>query len=330
MGQHDKALNQAKEALRRNSKSATNYDNLASAYLNLNRFEEARATLGQAEAKKIDSAVFRLNLYQLAFLQKDETKTLQQTAWAVGNGNQDLEVLLSYGADTAAFSGQLGKAREFSHGAVASAKQAGNKEAAASYEAKAAIREALFGNPSEARKQAASALALSTGRDVRSGVAIALAFAGGSALLLADDLAKQFPEDTVVHFNYLPAIQAQLHLNHNHVSKAIEGLKAASPFELGNVQFALYPVYVRGNAFLSASEGNQAAAEFQKILEWRGIVFSEPIGALAHLQIGRAYVLAGDKDKARVAYKDFLTLWKDADLDIPILKEAKAEYTKLQ
>jgi ATP/maltotriose-dependent transcriptional regulator MalT len=160
-------------------------------------------------------------------------------------------------------------------------------------------------------------------------VAIAVAIAGGSAQPLADDLAKGFREDTVVQFNYLPTVQAQLALNRGEASKAIEELRAASPFELGRVAFSLYPVYVRGNTFLTARQGNQAAVEFQKIIDQRGVVQNEPIGALAHLGLARSYALQGDTAKARAAYQDFLTLWKDADPDIRILKGAKAEYAKL-
>jgi predicted Zn-dependent protease len=248
-------------------------------------------------------------------------------------------VALASEADTAAYSGRLGKAREFSRRAVALAEQAEEKETAASYEADAALREALFGNSTEARKRAAEALGLSTGRDVQYGVALALAFGGDAvrAQTLADDLAKRFPEDTLAQFNYLPTIHAQLVLSRNDPSRAVEALQAASPYELGEPApegafnfVSLYPVYVRGESFLAARQGNEAAPEFQKILDHRGVVVNEPIGALAHLGLGRAYALQGDTTKARAAYQDFLTLWKDADPDVPILIAAKAEYAKLK
>jgi len=170
------------------------------------------------------------------------------------------------------------------------------------------------------------------------GLALALAYAGGAgqAQALADDLGKRFPEDTVVQFNYLPTLRAKLALLHSNPQEALVILGAASPYELGLPAFDyynwpnLYPVYVRGEAYLAAHQGSDAAAEFQKILDHRGIVLNEPIGALAHLQLGRAYAMQGDTTKARTAYRDFLTLWKDADPDIPILKQAKAEYAKLQ
>jgi predicted Zn-dependent protease len=192
------------------------------------------------------------------------------------------------------------------------------------------LREALFGNVERARQRAAAVLKLSTGRDVQFGAALAQAFAGEvQAQKLADEMEKRFPEDTIVKFNYLPTIRAEIALNRNDASKAIETLQAAASYELGT-EGQMYPVYVRGEAYLAAHQGSQAAAEFQKILDHRGIVLNEPIGALAHLQIGRAYAMQGDTAKARAAYQDFLTLWKDADADIPILIAAKAEYAKVK
>jgi tetratricopeptide (TPR) repeat protein len=234
-------------------------------------------------------------------------------------------------ADTAAYSGRLAKARELSRRAVTSAERAEEKENAAGNEAEAALREALFGNAAEARQRAAAALRLSTGRDVQLYAALALAFAGDSARVraLADDLAKRFPEDTVVQFSYLATIHAQLALDRNEASKAIETLRAAVPYELGAVG-GLYPVYVRGEAYLASHQGSEATAEFQKILDHCGVVQNEPIGALAHLGLARAYSIQNDTAKARSVYQDFLTLWTDADPDIPILQQAKAEYSKLK
>ena len=229
--------------------------------------------------------------------------------------------------------------RELSRRAVASAERAEEKETAAGYQAEAAIREALFGNAAQARQQAAAALGLSDGRDVQYGAALALAIAGDAARAqaqvekLADDLAKRFPEDTIVQFNELPTIRAQLALNRNDAAGDIEALQAAAPYEFagaGTFTPALYPVYVRGEAYLASRQGREAAAEFQKILDHPGVVLNEPIGALAHLGLARAYALQGDTAKARAAYNDFLTLWKDADPDIPILRKAKAEYAKLK
>jgi hypothetical protein len=183
-------------------------------------------------------------------------------------------------------------------------------------------------------------LELSKDRDVEYGAAFALALSGESSRsqTLANDLERRFPEDTSVRFTYVPAIRAVLALNHGEPSRAIELLQIAVPYDLGAPLCGappgffgmFYPVYVRGQAFLAAHQGAEAAAEFQKILDHRGMVVSDPIGALARVQLGRAFALSGDKTKAKTAYQDFLTLWKDADPDIPILKQAQAEYAKLQ
>ena len=225
----------------------------------LNRLEEARATAKEAQAKKLDSPLLRFNLYQLAFLQNDTAGMAQQVAWAAGKPGVE-DMLLYDEADTAAYSGRLGKARELSRRAVASAERAKDKETAAGYEVEAALREVLFGNAAEARQRAAAALALSNGRDVQYGAALALALAedAARAQALADDLAKRFPEDTLVQFNYLPTIHAQLALSRNDSSRAIEALQAAAPYELGipgSSAFspALYPVYVRGEAYLAGA-----------------------------------------------------------------------------
>jgi predicted Zn-dependent protease len=275
-------------------------------------------------------------MYPLAFLQNDTAGMAEQVAWAAGKPGVE-DVLLAMEADTAAYYGQLRKALEFSRRAVASAEGAEKKETAAGYEVNTALREAVFGNIVQAQKRAAATLKLSTGRDSWYGAALAQAFAGDTAQAqkLGDDLAKQFPEDTIVKFNYLPTIRALIALNRNDASKAIEILQAAGSYELGiegqsGLAVSLYPVYVRGESYLVAHQGSEAIAEFQKIFDHRGIVVNEPIGALAHLQIGRAYALQGDTAKSKAAYQDFLALWKDADPDITILKQAKAEYAKLQ
>ena len=335
LGQYDKALAQSRESYRL-VPDGLSYSNLVNAYLFLNRLEEARTTAEEAQTKNLDSPYLRVNLYALAFLQNDAAGMAQQVAWAAGKSGVE-DALLEDEADTAAYSGRLAKARGFSRQAVASAERAEEKETAAGYEADAAVREALFGNEAEARQRAAAVLALSTGRDVQYGAALALALAGNAhrAQALADDLGKRFPEDTIVQFNYQPTIRAQLALERNDTSRAIEALQAATPYELGlpgtgSFTPALYPVYVRGDAYLAAHQGTEAAAEFQKILGHHGVVQNGSIGALAHLGLGRAYVLQGDTGKASAAYQDFLTLWKDADPDIPILVVAKSEYAKLR
>ena len=222
--------------------------------------------------------------------------------------------------------------------AVDLAQQANKRESAALYETGAALWEGFFGNAIEARRSAVAALELSKGRDLEYGAALALALSGESSRsqTLANDLEKRFPEDSSSRFSYVPTLRALLALNHGDPTKAIELLRISVPYELSTplcsaVGFFgnLYPVYVRGEAYLAAHQGAEAAAEFQKILDHRAIVVSDPIGALARLQLGRALALSGDKTKAKTAYQDFLTFWKDADPDIPILKQAKAEYARL-
>jgi serine/threonine protein kinase/Tfp pilus assembly protein PilF len=334
LGQHAKALEEITAALRLDPTSGLNRDYLISLYLSLNRVDEARATVERAQAQKLDSPLMRLFLYQLAFMQNDEAGMEQQMAWAAGKPEVE-DVLLAYEADTSAYYGRLQRAREFSRRAVASAERVNKKERAASHEIDAALREALFGNPATVEQQAKSALVLSVARDVQYGATLALATAGNAsrAQLLAADLEKRFAMDTVVKFNYLPTIRAQLALNRNNPMSAIEVLETATPYELGqqgSMLRALHPVYVRGEAYRATHQGKEAAAEFQKILDHRGIALNEPMAALAHLGLARGYALSGDIAKAKAAYQDFLTLWKDADPDIPVLIAAKAEYAKLK
>jgi hypothetical protein len=319
----------------------------------LDRFDEARAAADQALSKNLDSLDLRLYLYLLAFLQNNSAGMAQQVSWASGKPGKE-NVVLYLEASTAAYFGKLAAAREFSRQAATSADRAGEKEVEAGCEAAAALWEAFYGNAEEARQHAAATLEKSNGRDAQYAAALALAVTGDSvrAHALADDLQKRFPDDTIVRFNYLPTLHAQLFLNASdrsanlspersperspeNVAKAIQALAVAAPYELGvpgNTTFwtNLYPVYVRGQAFLAAHQGAQAAAEFQKILDWRGVVANEPIGALAHLGLARSYALMGGTAKSRAAYTAFLTLLKDADPNIPILNQATTESAKLQ
>jgi tetratricopeptide (TPR) repeat protein/tRNA A-37 threonylcarbamoyl transferase component Bud32 len=335
LGQPEESLAAARQALRLDSNGLT-YSNFVSSLLSLNRLEEAGTALKEAQARNVDSPYLHQNQGQLAFLQNDAAQLAHEAAWFMGKPGYE-DAALAFESDAAAYAGHLGKARDLSRQAVASAERAEEKETAATYEAAAALREAAVGNSEEAKRRVAQALRLSSGREVLFGAALTLSFAGDTvrARLLADDLAKRFPDDTIVRFNYLPTLRAQLALNRKSASQSVEALRTAIPYELGLPTAtvfapALYPVYVRGIAFLNLNQGNEAAIEFQKILDHSGVVGSEPIGALVHLQLGRAYAMSGDAAKARAAYQDFLTLWKDADTDIPILKEAKAEYAKLQ
>jgi tetratricopeptide (TPR) repeat protein len=336
-GQYEKAVEEGREAVRLNPVNPISYSLLMVNYMALNRVDEAKTAYGQALRRKLDDAFFPPTLYEIAFLQDDVAGMAQQVTRSAGKPGIEDE-LLGLEAETVAFSGRLRSAREISRRAMDSAERAQEKEPAATYSALSGLREALFGNTDEARRRATLAMGRSAGRDVQYGAALALAYAGedGRAQALTDDLGKRFPEDTLVQFNYLPTLRAKLLVSKGNASEALESLRTATPYELGQTTgstygwTALYPVFVRGEAYLVAHHGSEAGTEFQKILDHRGIVLNAPIGALAHLGLARAYAMQGDTAKARTAYQDFLTLWKDADPDIPILIAAKAEYAKLK
>jgi eukaryotic-like serine/threonine-protein kinase len=246
-------------------------------------------------------------------------------------------VFLAMEADAAAYGGQLRKARDFTRQAAASAERADEKETAATYLAQAAQREALVGNSNLAQEGAAAALRLTDSRDAQ--FLAAMAYAAGSdaskAQTLVDDSKKRFPEDTLAQVIEIPTIEGQIALAHRDSSRALEVLQSASRYELGQIGAggatpALYPVWVRAEAYRMAGQGAEAAREYQKILDHRGAVINGIIGALAHLGMARAYALQGDTAKARVAYQDFFALWKDADPDVPVLVAAKSEYAKLK
>ena len=337
LGQYEKGVEEGTNAVRVSPDFPISYSVLMVNYTALNRLDEAKSTYARAVERKLSHPYFHIDLYGIALLQNDAAGMEQQVAWSTGVPGVE-DALLSLEADTAAYSGRLRDAREFSRRAMDSAEQAQEKETAATYSALSSLREALFGNANEARRRAASAMNHSTGRDVQYGAGLAVAYAGddGRARMVTDDLGKNFPGDTIVQFNYVPTLRAKVAVNRGNASEALENLRAATPYELGQTTSstygwtALYPVFVRGEAYLAAHRGSEAALEFQKIFEHRGIVQNEPIGALAHLGLARAYAMQGDAAKAKAAYQDFLTLWKDADPDIPILKQAKAEYAKLK
>jgi len=335
--QYEKAVEHAREAVRLSPNFSPSYYVPTRDYISLNRIDEAKATYEQALERKMKSSYFNLALYQIAFLQNDSAGMAQQVAASAGKPGLEA-TLLANEADTAAYSGRLSTAREFSRQGVDSAERAGYKEAAATYSALSALREALFGNADEARRRATLAMKHPAGHDLQYASALAWACAGDDerAQKLTDDLGQTFPEATIVQFNYLPTLRAKLAVSEGNASEALETLRAALPYELGRTTYSsygwtsMYPVYVRGEAYMAEHQGNGAAAEFQKILDHRGVVLNEPIGALAHLQLGRAYAMQGDAAKAKAAYQDFLTLWKDGDPDIPILIAAKSEYAKLK
>ncbi|MFZ0739619.1 MAG: tetratricopeptide repeat protein, partial [Candidatus Acidiferrales bacterium] len=327
LGDYDKALAANQETLKLSPGSGLSYTNLVGAYLNVNRLDEAKATAQEAQAHNLDNPANHQFLYTIDFLQHDAAGMEREAAGLMGKPGFE-DVMLDTESDTAAYAGQFSKARELTRRASESAQRADEKETAAGYEGESAWREALVGNMSQSKQQAQAALALSNGRDVEAESAIALGLAGDAAQAtrLAADLAKRFPEDTIVQSNYLPTIHAVTALQGGGAGKAIEALAPVAPYELSSHSLPVYPVYLRGEAYVSAHQGSAAAAEFQKILDHPGVVENDPIGALAHLGLARAYALSGDKAKAQAACQDFLALWKDADPDIPILKEAKAEY----
>jgi serine/threonine protein kinase len=344
-GEYEKAIEACHESFRLGSEWS--YVQLINGLLALQRFDEARATVQQAQARKLDNFILHNALYALAFLKMDTTGVAEQQQWFAGKPEEDWG--LSLASDTEAYSGHLGKARVWNERAVDSAMQRDSKEVAAIWLENSALREAAFGNAGDARRDAAQGLKLNpTTQSVELEAALAFAMAGdaGKAESLAGELDKIFPQDTQVQSLWLPAINAQLALNRDNPARALNSLQpAAPPIELGQISFVanlscLYPTYIRAEAYLAAEQGPQAAAEFQKILDHSGIVWNCWTGALAHLGVARANALevkrltGADADAAREhalsAYKDFLTIWKDADPDIPILRQAKAEYTKLQ
>jgi eukaryotic-like serine/threonine-protein kinase len=338
LGQHEKALAEFRETTRISAPDGLSYSNLTLGYLTLNRLDEAATAGKEAISKNFDSAALRITLYDLAFLKSDVPGMAEQVSWATGKpGNES--VMIGFESATAAYQGKVGVARDFSRQELSSTQRAGDKEMAADCEASAALWEALYGNAAEAKQRVADSLTkMNNGRDSQYVAALALALIGDTsrAKSVADDLEKRLPDDTVVRFNYLPTLRAQLALAvPGNGAKAVEALAVASPYELGipgssTLRTNLYPVYVRGEALLASRQGAPAVVEFQKILDWPGVVLNEPIGALAHLGLARSYALAGDTAKSRAAYNDFFTLWKDADPNVPILLQAKSEYAKLQ
>jgi serine/threonine protein kinase/tetratricopeptide (TPR) repeat protein len=337
LGQHEKALTEFREAMRISAPDSLGYSNLIVGYVSLKRLDEAGAAAREALSRNFDSAALRIYLYEIAFMKSDAPVMAEQVAWAAGKPGKE-SVMLGLEASTAAYAGKLSMARDFFRQESNSAQRAGDKEMTADSEASAALSEALYGNASQAKQHVTDSLAIVNGRDAQYAAAMALALVGDSAHAknLADELDKRFADDTVVRFNYSPTLRAQITLGTpGNGAKAVEILAAASPYELGvpgsnTLRTNLYPVYVRGEALLDSHQGAAAAVEFQKILDWPGVVLNEPIGALAHLGLARSYALAGDTAKSRAAYNDFFTLWKDADSNIPVLVQAKAEYAKLQ
>jgi eukaryotic-like serine/threonine-protein kinase len=335
MGYYERAAALTLQALRLDPDFPIWNGNLEADYVLLGRLDEAKTVFDQALARKVDGIDLRLARYYLAFLQNDTAKMQEEVAWATGQPNLE-DWLFSAESDTAAYYGRFRQAGELSRRAAESARRSGTPETAASWLANAALRNAEFGDANGARTIAAQALNLSLGPGVKILTALALARSGDArrAQKLADELSRQFPMNTMLQAYWLPTIRASLELDNGHSARAIELLDAASQYELAQTwQFQLgtmYPVYVRGVAHLKAGYGDQAGADFQEILDHRTVILNFPLASVAYLQLGRSKAAVHDTDGARQGYKDFLTLWKDADPDVPILKQARAEYEKLR
>jgi DNA-binding winged helix-turn-helix (wHTH) protein/tetratricopeptide (TPR) repeat protein len=336
-GQYDKAAAETRKAIEADPDFGIGYSGLAANYVYLGRLQEAEHTLKEAAGRGLDSDEFAMLRYDMAFLRGDQAGLQREAARARERSGGD-NWISNKEAFALAYSGHLEQARRMSGRAVDQALQAGQRERAGLWEAGAAVREAFFGNAAEAKKRALAARELTKDREAEYGSAFALALSGDSsgAQALADDLEKRFPEDTSVRYSYLPVLRARLALNRGEASKALEVLQVSVPYELGvhgcmvHALFgALYPVYVRGEAYLASHRGAEAAGEFQKILDHRGIVMSDPVGVMGRVGLARALAMAGDATKAQIAYRAFLALWKDADADVPMLQKARAESAKL-
>jgi serine/threonine protein kinase/tetratricopeptide (TPR) repeat protein len=335
-GRYEPALEQTQRALRLNPDNVITYDNLTQVLLSLNRLDDARKAYDDAIARKLDDDVLHLVRYGVGFLQSDGKVMSEQTAWFTDRPEVENE-MLALEAETEAYAGHLKKARELTRRAVDSALRADNKAGASIWELEGAFREEILGEPGARERAIAGLRVAPDSPEAQEFGALVLAGSGDAkrAEALMQDLQKRFPFHTMVQSYWLPTVRAQIALGNQGPQQAIDMLQTTLPVELGQPlstqgPYCLYPVYVRGEAYLAAGQGGAAAAEFQKLIDHRGISWSCATGALARLGLGRAYGLAGDKAKARAAYQEFLTLWKDAEPDIPILKQAKAEYAKLQ
>ncbi len=335
MGDYEKSVVETSAALRLEPTNVLPYSNLAAHNIKLGRFDAAKAILDEALARSLTSKFLRSNLCYLAFLRND-TATMEQQLAEVRGSPGDEDPLLSQQSDNEAYYGRLKSAREFSRQAVESAGRAGAKEAAAGWLVNAALREAEYGNPAAALREVREAMGLAPGRDVRALAALAVARAGdlAQAESLLQDLQRSFPANTMIRVYWAPAIGAAIEIGKRNPMRALDLLQTAGPYELGSPPpiglATLYPVYLRGEAYLLGHSPDAAEKEFQKILDHQGLVLNFPLNALAHLQLARARNLGGDVAGARQAYGDFVSMWKDADPDVPILRQAKAEYAQLR
>jgi eukaryotic-like serine/threonine-protein kinase len=334
VGQYDKAIAET-EAAQRIEPTITDYANLASNYASMNRLKDAHQTLEEAQRNHFDGLFIRADLYALAFMAGDNAEMEREVAWAAGRPGEE-DQMLNVHADTQAYYGRMTKARDLARQAADSATRADAKETAAQWLAFQAVREAEVGNATLARQTVTRALALAPGRDVRVLSALALARSGeiSQSTAIMESLKKSEPSNTFLKVYWFPVLEASMAIAQHAPDRAVIALEPSVPYELGNPApesiGTLHPAYIRGLAYLDEKNGAAAAAEFQKYLDYPGIVQNFVLGALANLQLGRAYAISGNTGNAKAAYQNFFTLWKDADADVPILNEAKAEYAKLQ
>jgi len=337
-GRFERAIEVGQKELAVHPDVSFSYGNLALSYFYIDHFAEADGILRRAAERKMANPNHLLLRYEIAALQDDQGQMDQIAALAKGKQGAEHRVIHAESLFLAR-SGRLGAARELSNRAVDLAMQAGENETAASYRAARGFWEAIYGNAAEGKSSATAALKLSKGRDLEYASGLGLALSGDStqAQALAGGLEKSFPEDTFVKFTYVPVLRAAAALGRAKPADIVRGLEVTLSYEraangLNYVHFylgGLHSAYVRGEAFIAARRYPEAAAEFQKILDHRGIVGLDPIGALAHLQLGKVFKLSGDKAKAKAAYEAFFALWKNADLDVRILKSAKADFSRL-
>ena len=331
MGQYDKAVEEEKAVLQLQPNNVNALTSLMGDYLALDQAEKAKDVFEEARKRNLDHNFLGLYRYYAAFLEGDSETMQRQLDWAMGRpGAEDL--LLSAESDTEAFYGRLERARSFTNRAAQSAKNADAPETAAGWKANAALYEVEVGNKVQARAIASDALEMSRGRDVEAQIALALARAGqlARAEKIAAKLDAEYPRGTMVQNYWLPTIRAAIELQNNNANKAIELLEETIPYELGNGLLGhMYPAYLRGEAYLKLGRGHEAAGEFQKVIEHRGVVLNFVIGSLARLQLARAAAMSGDTASARKRYEDFLGLWKGADANLPVLTAARTEYKSL-
>lgn len=337
LGKYEAAQDEARMMVTLDPDFAIGYSLVALTSVPMGKVGEAHQAIAEARKRGLDLPDFLIDEYQFAFLIGDRM-TMERVAALGAKMSGAADSMAAMESFTAAYAGRLELARGQSELAVRLADQTGQKERAAAFESGAALRESFWGNGLEGRQHAAAALKLSQARDIQYGAAFALALAGdvAEAQRLADDLERKLPEDTAVRFSYVPAVRGLIAIARNEPAKAVEALRVASAYEYGQPPSSFiglygvcYPIYVRGEAYLALHQGVDAVAEFRKIVDHRTIVVNDPVGAMARLELARAYGMAGDTAKEKVAYEDFLGLWKDADASLPVLQQARAEYAQL-